>query len=97
MTTDHFAEAEKLIASVMGSSPYVATAQEARDIVALAQVHATLATRQEPAGHPVTPYRQAYAELGEGVQALLDALDGGSSSYCRDLRARLRGLLGRPS
>jgi hypothetical protein len=52
-------------------------------------VHAILATRGEPAGHPVTPYREALAELREGVEALLDALDGGADGVrrCRSARS----------
>ena len=96
--TDHIAEAVRL--AKLGEehlSNAFGHADHADAYARLARVHATLATRGEPAGHPVTPYREALAELREGVEALLDALDGGADSYCREHRDYLRGLLGRPS
>ena len=96
MTIDHIAEALKRLQT---ANQRENNSDELGGLVqaVIGLTHATLATRGEPAGHPVTPYREALAELREGVEALLDALDGGADSYCRGHRDYLRGLLGRPS
>ena len=98
--TDHIAEAVRL--AKLGEEHFsnaFGHADHADAYARLAQVHATLATRGEPAGHPVTPYREALAELREAVQEYIVDRDAHTPPGLRDAPplARLRALLGRPS
>jgi hypothetical protein len=93
MTTDHAAAAVHLLRVANCSTD---DDDPTRTSVLLeALVHATLATRGEPAGHPVTPYREALTELREAVRRLISAYDHqalamADSTYVQ----RLRELVG---
>ena len=92
MTTDHIAEAEELIRACDAMRDGYASEipwHEIQAAATLAQVHATLATRGEPAGHPVTPYREALTELREAIasarEGALFSTDGTTVSMDRKL------------
>ena len=85
MTTDHIAEAEELIRACDAMRDGYASEIPWHEI----QAAATLATRQEPAGHPVTPYREALTELREAIasarEGALFSTDGTTVSMDRRL------------
>jgi antitoxin component HigA of HigAB toxin-antitoxin module len=93
--TGHYREAEKLVASVMGSNPEVATPQDARDVVALAQVHATLATVGAPAPEPVEAIAAELRKFDELRAAVREFIAGEFDPDHLDRRLhRLRDLVG---
>jgi len=87
---DHVAEAVRLTKEGEEHLRYMhGRADHATAYARLAQVHATLAARGEPAGHPVTPYREALAELRATIasarEGALFSADGTTVSMDRRL------------